>query len=110
MYRQRYIFRLCVQNRFDLLLSIALQQDETTLFWLSHGEEKGLKLATVSRILPGQRTVSVAKDYLIDSITQKEIFFMEFTNSCCLFIGCFSKIFTSRKGLLVIFSHISQRR
>ncbi|XWS53809.1 hypothetical protein CRYUN_Cryun10bG0032000 [Craigia yunnanensis] len=33
-----------------------LSPDETTLIWLSHGEEKNLKLSSVSRIIPGQRT------------------------------------------------------
>ncbi|XWS08780.1 hypothetical protein CRYUN_Cryun40dG0030100 [Craigia yunnanensis] len=33
-----------------------LSPDETTLIWLSHGEEKNLKLTSVSRIIPGQRT------------------------------------------------------
>ncbi|KAE8706190.1 hypothetical protein F3Y22_tig00110403pilonHSYRG00168 [Hibiscus syriacus] len=30
--------------------------DETTLIWLSHGQEKNLKLSSISRIVPGQRT------------------------------------------------------
>ncbi|CAN0890606.1 PH, RCC1 and FYVE domains-containing protein 1 [Linum grandiflorum] len=33
-----------------------LSPDETALIWLSHGHEKNLKLSSVSRILPGQRT------------------------------------------------------
>ncbi|KAA3467926.1 Zinc finger, FYVE-type [Gossypium australe] len=33
-----------------------LSPDETTLIWLSRGEEKNLKLSSVTRILPGQRT------------------------------------------------------
>ncbi|XP_022748801.1 PH, RCC1 and FYVE domains-containing protein 1-like [Durio zibethinus] len=33
-----------------------LSPDETTLIWLSHGEEKNLNLSSVSRIIPGQRT------------------------------------------------------
>ncbi|XVE65829.1 hypothetical protein DITRI_Ditri08aG0030600 [Diplodiscus trichospermus] len=33
-----------------------LSPDETALLWLSHGEEKNLKLSSVSRIIPGQRT------------------------------------------------------
>ncbi|KAE8731548.1 hypothetical protein F3Y22_tig00002799pilonHSYRG00132 [Hibiscus syriacus] len=37
------------------------EQDETTLIWLSRGEEKTLKLSLVSRIIPGQRT-AVLKD------------------------------------------------
>ncbi|KAK9025444.1 hypothetical protein V6N11_038311 [Hibiscus sabdariffa] len=32
-------------------------EDETLLIWLSHGEEKNLKLSTVSRVVPGQRTI-----------------------------------------------------
>ncbi|KAL3507632.1 hypothetical protein ACH5RR_033014 [Cinchona calisaya] len=30
--------------------------DETTLIWYSHGSERNLRLSTVQRILPGQRT------------------------------------------------------
>lgn len=33
-------------------------QDETTLIWYSRGKERNLKLASISRIIPGQRTVS----------------------------------------------------
>jgi hypothetical protein len=34
-----------------------LSNDETSLIWISNGGEKRLKLATVSKIVPGQRTV-----------------------------------------------------
>ncbi|XVF62847.1 hypothetical protein PTKIN_Ptkin09bG0041400 [Pterospermum kingtungense] len=40
-----------------------LSPDETSLIWLSHGEEKNLKLTSVSRIVPGQRT-AVFRRYL----------------------------------------------
>ncbi|KAJ4722725.1 Regulator of chromosome condensation (RCC1) family with FYVE zinc finger domain [Melia azedarach] len=40
-----------------------LSPDETTLIWLSHGDERYLKLSTVTRIIPGQRT-AVFKRYL----------------------------------------------
>ncbi|KAJ7954705.1 Regulator of chromosome condensation (RCC1) family with FYVE zinc finger domain [Quillaja saponaria] len=40
-----------------------LSADETTLIWYSHGEERTLKLSSVSRIIPGQRT-AVFKRYL----------------------------------------------
>ncbi|CAN8258383.1 unnamed protein product [Cochlearia groenlandica] len=40
-----------------------LTPDEKTLIWFSHGEEKGLKLSEVSRIVPGQRT-AVFKRFL----------------------------------------------
>ncbi|CAA2975577.1 PH, RCC1 and FYVE domains-containing 1-like [Olea europaea subsp. europaea] len=33
-----------------------LSPDETTLIWYSRGEERNLKLSSVSRIIPGQRT------------------------------------------------------
>ncbi|KAL5706271.1 hypothetical protein ACHQM5_024466 [Ranunculus cassubicifolius] len=33
-----------------------ISTDETTLIWLSHGEERNLKLSSVSKIIPGQRT------------------------------------------------------
>ncbi|XP_050218624.1 PH, RCC1 and FYVE domains-containing protein 1 [Mercurialis annua] len=48
--------------------------DETSLIWLSHGEEKNLKLSSVSRIIPGQRTavfrrfLRPEKDYLSFSL------------------------------------------
>ncbi|KAM5553176.1 PH, RCC1 and FYVE domains-containing protein 1 [Rosa sericea] len=51
-----------------------LSADETTLVWLSHGEERHLKLSTVSRIIPGQRTavfrryLRPEKDYLSFSL------------------------------------------
>ncbi|KAG2325885.1 hypothetical protein Bca52824_008613 [Brassica carinata] len=54
--------------------SFRLSRDETTLLWLSHGEEKSLKLSTVSRLLPGQRTavfrryLRPEKDYLSFSL------------------------------------------
>jgi len=32
-------------------------QDETTLIWISSGGERSLKLASISKIIPGQRTV-----------------------------------------------------
>ncbi len=37
---------------------MACQQDECALIWYSGKEEKKLWLSTVSRIVPGQRTVS----------------------------------------------------
>ncbi|KAI9194684.1 hypothetical protein LWI28_008169 [Acer negundo] len=43
--------------------SFRLSPDETTLIWISHGDERHLKLSTVLRILPGQRT-AVFKRYL----------------------------------------------
>ncbi|XXG89651.1 hypothetical protein AAC387_Pa12g1603 [Persea americana] len=48
--------------------------DETTLIWYSHGEERNLKLASVLRIVPGQRTavfrryLCPEKDYLSFSL------------------------------------------
>ncbi|WCJ20720.1 Regulator of chromosome condensation (RCC1) family with FYVE zinc finger domain [Euphorbia peplus] len=51
-----------------------LSPDEATLIWLSHGEEKYLKLSSVSRIIPGQRTavfrryLRPEKDYLSFSL------------------------------------------
>ncbi|GMJ05470.1 hypothetical protein like AT4G14368 [Hibiscus trionum] len=51
-----------------------LSRDETTLLWLSHGKEKNLKLSSVSRIIPGQRTavfrrfLRPEKDYLSFSL------------------------------------------
>lgn len=43
---------------FNFLLRTTLQ-DENALIWYSGGEEKILWLSTVSRIIPGQRTVSL---------------------------------------------------
>ncbi|KMT19500.1 hypothetical protein BVRB_1g011230 [Beta vulgaris subsp. vulgaris] len=51
-----------------------LSSDETTLIWLSSGREKSIKLASVSRIIPGQRTAVFKrflrpdKDYLSFSL------------------------------------------
>ncbi|ESQ47509.1 hypothetical protein EUTSA_v10019964mg [Eutrema salsugineum] len=47
-----------------------LSPDEKTLIWFSHGEEKGLKLSEVSRIVPGQRTrfLRPEKDHLSFSL------------------------------------------
>lgn len=38
--------------------SLCFVQDESILIWISGKEEKHLKLSHVSRIIPGQRTVS----------------------------------------------------
>ncbi|XP_057459832.1 PH, RCC1 and FYVE domains-containing protein 1-like [Actinidia eriantha] len=40
-----------------------ISPDESTLIWYSHGHERNLKLSSVSRIIPGQRT-AVFKRYL----------------------------------------------
>ncbi|KAL3648773.1 hypothetical protein CASFOL_005176 [Castilleja foliolosa] len=51
-----------------------LSQDETTLIWYSHGAERHLKLSSVTRIIPGQRTpvfrrfLRPDKDYLSFSL------------------------------------------
>ncbi|KAK9931145.1 hypothetical protein M0R45_018439 [Rubus argutus] len=47
-----------------------ISADETTLIWLSHGEERHLKLSSVTRIIPGQRTryLRPEKDYLSFSL------------------------------------------
>ncbi|CAK7327262.1 unnamed protein product [Dovyalis caffra] len=51
-----------------------LSPDETTLIWFSHGQEKNLKLSSVLRIIPGQRTavfrryLRPEKDYLSFSL------------------------------------------
>ncbi|XP_068327784.1 PH, RCC1 and FYVE domains-containing protein 1-like isoform X2 [Pyrus communis] len=56
------------------LCSFRISTDETTLIWYSHGEERTLKLASVSRIIPGQRTavfrryLRPEKDYLSFSL------------------------------------------
>ncbi|XP_054820563.1 PH, RCC1 and FYVE domains-containing protein 1 isoform X2 [Prosopis cineraria] len=54
-----------------------LSSDATTLIWISHGREKNLKLSSVSRIIPGQRTavfrrhLRPEKDYLSFSLVYK---------------------------------------
>ncbi|PKA52088.1 Ultraviolet-B receptor UVR8 [Apostasia shenzhenica] len=56
------------------LCPFKLSNDETTLIWLSHKKERNLKLASVTRIVPGQRTAVFKryprpeKDYLSFSI------------------------------------------
>ncbi|KAH0919878.1 hypothetical protein HID58_027538 [Brassica napus] len=51
-----------------------IEQDETSLIWISNGGEKRLKLSTVSKIVPGQRTAVFQrylrpdKDYLSFSL------------------------------------------
>ncbi|KAM0963278.1 hypothetical protein ACFX2J_022183 [Malus domestica] len=56
------------------LCSFRISTDETTLIWYSHGEERTVKLASVSRIIPGQRTavfrryLRPEKDYLSFSL------------------------------------------
>ncbi|MED6148890.1 hypothetical protein PIB30_057335 [Stylosanthes scabra] len=55
-----------------------LSSDGTRLIWLSHGKEKSIKLCSVSRIIPGQRTVVFRrflrpeKDYLSFSLIYKK--------------------------------------
>ncbi|GMH29196.1 hypothetical protein Nepgr_031039 [Nepenthes gracilis] len=51
-----------------------ISTDEATLIWYSHGEERNLKISSVSRIIPGQRTavfrryLCPEKDYLSFSL------------------------------------------
>ena len=42
-----------------LIVSHFLLQDETTLIWYSRNREKFLRLSSVSKVIPGQRTVSL---------------------------------------------------
>lgn len=42
-----------------------LFQDETTLIWYAGKEQKQLQLSKVSRIIPGQRTVSFNWHHLL---------------------------------------------
>lgn len=44
---------------------IYASQDESSLIWLSSGGERSLRLASVSNIIPGQRTVSSSSCSLI---------------------------------------------
>ncbi|XP_077225341.1 PH, RCC1 and FYVE domains-containing protein 1-like [Tasmannia lanceolata] len=56
------------------LCTFRISPDETTLKWYSRGDERNLKLATVSKIIPGQRTavfrryLCSEKDYLSFSL------------------------------------------
>ncbi|KAE8651267.1 PH, RCC1 and FYVE domains-containing protein 1 [Cucumis sativus] len=56
------------------LCPFRISTDETTLIWYSHGEERTLKLSSISRIIPGQRTavfrryLRPEKDYLSFSL------------------------------------------
>ncbi|RXH78343.1 hypothetical protein DVH24_001861, partial [Malus domestica] len=65
------------QMEWQILLAMGIMSDETTLIWYSHGEERTLKLASVSRIIPGQRTavfrryLRPEKDYLSFSLLYK---------------------------------------
>ncbi|MCH88843.1 E3 ubiquitin-protein ligase HERC2-like, partial [Trifolium medium] len=60
------------------IFSGILLQDETSLIWISHGKEKHLKLASVLRIISGQRTavfrrfLRPEKDYLSFSLIYKK--------------------------------------
>lgn len=46
----------------EVVLSIL--QDESTLIWYYGKDERRLELRHVSKIIPGQRTVSMAYDFL----------------------------------------------
>lgn len=46
------------------MLLVAKFQDESTLIWYYGKDEKQLELCHVSRIIPGQRTVSIINDFL----------------------------------------------
>lgn len=48
----------CQISILCLVMIISALQDESLLIWLSSGGEKSLKLASISKIIPGQRTVS----------------------------------------------------
>ncbi|KAH1136118.1 hypothetical protein AAZX31_10G006600 [Glycine max] len=60
------------------LCTFRISSDETKLIWISHGREKNLKLSSVSRIIPGQRTavfrryLRPEKDYLSFSLIYKK--------------------------------------
>uniref|UniRef100_A0A803LMQ5 Uncharacterized protein n=1 Tax=Chenopodium quinoa TaxID=63459 RepID=A0A803LMQ5_CHEQI len=66
------------RNEYEVICSLKNHQnycsDETTLIWLSHGEERNLKLSVVSKIIQGQRTavfrrfLRPEKDYLSFSL------------------------------------------
>ncbi|KAG0539071.1 hypothetical protein BDA96_03G291000 [Sorghum bicolor] len=57
--------------------SFRLSSDETTLIWYSHKKEKFLRLSSVSKVIPGQRTavfrrfLRPEKDYLSFSLIYK---------------------------------------
>lgn len=58
---------------FYVLLTQVLSfvfQDESLLIWYSGKEEKHLKLSQVSKIIPGQRTVSLSNSYIFVKIVE----------------------------------------
>ncbi|EXB38473.1 putative E3 ubiquitin-protein ligase HERC1 [Morus notabilis] len=62
------------RKRKPKLCPFRIFADETTLIWFSRGQERNLKLSSVSRIIPGQRTavfrryLQPEKDYLSFSL------------------------------------------
>lgn len=65
------------KGRKPKIREFRLSSDETTLVWYSHSKEKCLKLSSVSKIIPGQRTavfrrfLRPEKDYLSFSLIYK---------------------------------------
>lgn len=53
---------------------MSILQDETSIIWISSGGERSLKLASVSRIIPGQRTVRFLRPYFMFLIHFSTIF------------------------------------
>ena len=57
-----------------LLVSHFLLQDETALIWYSHKREKFLRLSSVSKVIPGQRTVCLLLSELNGKILLASIY------------------------------------
>lgn len=61
MYTESYAYTNCLtcMGMLSLILFVShfLLQDETALIWYSHKREKFLRLSSVSKVIPGQRTV-----------------------------------------------------
>jgi hypothetical protein len=115
-------------NHFLGLRIFGFMQDETVLIWYSGREEKKLWLNTVSRIIPGQRTVSTLPSlsgipFAESSLNfQSYCWFLQFLDYCgdlaCrllrmahmsfLATGYFSALPAARQGVSVIFSDSGQ--
>lgn len=59
---------------FSTYYCILQFKDESSLIWISSSGERSLKLASVSRIIPGQRTVSSLISITLFDINRSDAF------------------------------------
>jgi len=59
-----------------ILMVLAFLQDETTLVWFSHKKERNLKLDSITRIIPGQRTVSYTRYCRLENTHRGKTYFL----------------------------------